>query len=712
MKRFFIVLMAAALMAPIATHAQEQERRLLTMEEAVLGTGVATQSRSFTWRDDSSAYTFVEGNTLKATSPKNGKTTDLITTERLAEITGLQLRSFPRVAWSDGNIVFNAGGNYLEVDIKEGKVVSKWATCYEANATALGGGRYAYTRDNNLYWVDAEGNEKAITNDTDPNFVSGQSVSRNEFGISGGIFPSPDGKKIAFYRKDESRVTDFPLLDITTRTGTLREIKYPMNGMPSEHVQLGIYDLATGSIVWAEVTDFTEERYLTNITWSPESDLIYIQVLDRLQKNMNLNAYSAKTGEIVRRLFSEHNEKFVEPQYPLIFLDNDPTRFIYATDNRDGYWNLYLGSTEGGEPKRLTAVDADVEYLCQTKTHIYYTSREVSPVDNHLCRVELRTGKMERLTVAEGVHSCSVSPDGKYFIDTYSSLNVPRVIELASTDGKKRTELFRAPHPAPNHNYLPVEMGTIKSADSEYDNHYALIRPIDFDPSKKYPVIVYVYGGPHTQLISNTFLGGTSRWEMYMAQRGYVVFVMDNRGTPYHGAAYEKETHRQLGQAEMADQVKGIEWLTSHPWVDAERIGVHGWSYGGFMTISLMTNYPDIYKVGVAGGPVIDWKWYEVMYGERYMENPEINPEGFEKTSLINKAADLKGDLLICQGAVDDVVVWQHCLNFIYECINNGVQLDFFTYPTHPHNVSGIDRVHLMHKVTNYFDLHLGNEPR
>ncbi len=709
MKKIIIIL-AALLVLPNAQ--AQQERRLLTMEEAVLGIGVATQNRSFSWRDDGSAYTFVEDNILKATTPRNGKTTEVITLDRLASIAGVEMRSFPSYAWQNGMLVFNAGGYRMAVDLAKGTLSYKWAIPRENNLTWLGEGRSAFTRDNNLYWSDAEGNVKAITNDADPNFVSGQSVSRNEFGISGGIFPSPDGKKIAFYRKDESRVTDFPLLDITTRTGTLREIKYPMNGMESERVQLGIYDLASGTTVWADVTDFTEERYLTNITWSPASDLIYIQVLDRLQKNMNLNAYSAADGKFVKRLFSEHNDKFVEPQYPLYFLEGDPTRFIYTTDNRDGFYNLYIGSVEGGEPERLTKVDADVNFLAQTDRHIYYTSREVSPVENHLCRVDLRTGKMERLTAQEGVHNCLVSPDGKYFIDNYSSLNVPRVIELTSTDGKSCTELFRAPHPAPEHNYLPVEMGTIKSADGEYDNHYALIRPIDFDPSKKYPVIVYVYGGPHTQLISNSFLGGTTRWEMLMAQRGYVVFVMDNRGTPYHGAAYEKETHRMLGKCEMEDQVKGIEWLTSHPWVDADRIGVHGWSYGGFMTISLMTNYPEIFKVGVAGGPVIDWKWYEVMYGERYMENPELNPEGFAATSLINKADDLEGKLLICQGAVDDVVVWQHCLNFIYECINHDVQLDFFTYPTHPHNVSGVNRVHLMNKVTDYFDLHLGNEPR
>jgi dipeptidyl-peptidase-4 len=208
-------------------------------------------------------------------------------------------------------------------------------------------------------------------------------------------------------------------------------------------------------------------------------------------------------------------------------------------------------------------------------------------------------------------------------------------------------------------------------------------------------------------MVKNTFMAELRRWEMYMAQRGYLVYVQDNRGTSNRGAEFEKAIHKQCGQAEMADQMEGIKMLTSLPFVDKDRIGVHGWSYGGFMTISLITNYPETFKVGVAGGPVIDWKWYEVMYGERYMENPHTNPEGFKLTSLINKAKDLKGKLLICQGAIDDVVLWEHSLSFIRECVKNNVQVDYFPYPCHKHNVIGKDRVHLMDKVSIYFNDYL-----
>ncbi|MBR7183746.1 MAG: S9 family peptidase, partial [Alistipes sp.] len=516
-----------------------------------------------------------------------------------------------------------------------------------------------------------------------------------------------DNTMLAFYQKDESRVTTFPLLDITTRTGTLKQIKYPMNGMSSERVSVGVYNTETKKVIYLNVTDFDPERYLTNLTWSLDNKTIYLQVLDRGQKNMNLNAYSATTGEKTATLLSEYNSKYVEPSYPLYFLQSDPDKFIYTTSNRSGYRNLYLYTLSNGSIERFTDVDADVEYLGQDSKSIYYYSAEVSPVERHLFKRDIKSKKVLKLTRDEGWHNCSLSPDGKYFSDNFSSLSVPRVVAVGSTDGKIFREVFRAKDPSEGYNYSTIELGTVKSADGKYDNYYRLIKPLDFDPSKRYPVILYVYGGPHSQMVTNSFQAQLRRWEMYMAQRGYVVFVMDNRGTSNRGLAFEQAIHRQCGVCEMEDQMAGITWLKSHSWVDSERIGVHGWSYGGFMTISLMTNHPETFKVGVAGGPVIDWKWYEVMYGERYMETEKSNTEGFAATSLLPKAKELKGKLLICQGAVDNVVVWQHSLNFIDECIKARVQVDYFPYPRAEHNVRGKDRVHLMQKVTDYFEDYL-----
>lgn len=635
------------------------------MEEAVLGTGLRTPDVRTEWSDNGKKLSFTDGKTRSVITLSSGRT--------------VQDTSFIPDAVEQRS------------DDNDSLQTEAWA----------------YTRDRNIYFCDEQGNERAITSYDSPGIVCGLSVSRNEFGIDKGMFISPDSTKLAFYRKDESRVTRFPLLDITTRTGSLHEVRYPMNGMASELITLGVFDRSTGSTVWMDVTDFTEERYLTNITWTPDSRHICIQVLDRAQKNMHLNVYDATTGLFEKTLFTEHDDRYVEPQKPLVFLESDPTRFIYTTNVRDGYWNLYIGSMNGGEPVRLTDCEGDVEFLCQRGNYIYYYSFEVSPVEKHLFRINLKGGKPMRLTPEEGWHKCSVSPDGKWFTDNWSSLNVPRKVAYGSTDGRKFNIFFEPVDPSEELNYVDIEMGTVRSADGKYDNWYRLMKPIDFDPSKKYPVILYVYGGPHEQLVNDSYQARLRRWEMYMAQHGYVVFVMDNRGTPNHGAEYEKAIHRQCGKAEMEDQMAGMKWLMSHPWVDQDRIGVHGWSYGGFMTISLAVNYPDVFKVAVAGGPVIDWKWYEVMYGERYMETEQTNPEGFASTSLIGRAKELKAKLLICQGAIDETVVWEHSLSFIEDCIKNGIQVDYFPYPTHPHNVSGKDRVHLMTKVTEYFEDYL-----
>lgn len=579
-------------------------------------------------------------------------------------------------------------------------------------------GKAAYTLGQSLYIMDNDSVSVEVAHSENDQITYGQTVSRNEFGINGGIFWAPDGSKLAFYRKDESLVTDFPLLDINTRTGSLMNIKYPMNGMSSEKITLGVFDCASKSTVYLNVDDFGEDRYLTNVTWSPDTKTIYIQVLDRTQKHCRLNAYCATSGKFIRTLLTEDSEKYVEPLDPLYFIKGSNDLFIYRTASRDGYRNLYLCDTEG-HIRRITPVSADVEYLGNNGRDILYTSAEVSPVENHLFSLssanllkaksfdKIKFAPSVRQTSQTGWHSIVLSDDCTKWVDLCSSFNVPREEYLGSLSHKNDRLLFRSEDPLKAYATAEVDFGRVKSADGLYDNYYRLYKPTGFDPSKKYPVIVYVYGGPHSQMVQDTWLGQIRMWEMYMAQRGYIVYVQDNRGTSNQGLAYEQAIHRHCGQAEMADQMVGVNMLKSLPYVDASRIGVHGWSYGGFMTISLITNYPETFKVAVAGGPVIDWKWYEIMYGERYMDTEAMNPEGFAQTSLINKAGDLKGKLLICQGAVDNTVVWEHSLSFIRECIKKNVQVDYFPYPCAQHNVMGKDRVHLMDKVSMYFEDYL-----
>lgn len=615
-------------------------------------------------------------------------------------------------SWQDNNtLIFRKDGSWNTFDI-----TTRTEGIYKPQPREP----KVYSEGNSLYWTTDKGLKLKIAGSEDPDISYGGVVSRNEFGIDRGIFWAPDSSKVAFYRKDESKVSSFPLLDISTRTGSLEEIKYPMAGMDSENVRLGVYDFTRSTTVYMKVEDFGYDQYLTNISWTPDASKILIQVLDRSQKHMHLNMYDANTGRFIKTILTEDNEKYVEPQDPVWFVKGSDNLFIYRTDNRDGYRNLYLCDLNGNI-RRIGETDADVSYIANDGQYIWYTSAEVSPIENHLFRISInvpgsaarrgvpavKTGKPERLTTEEGWHEIAMSPDCRHYIDTWSSLCVPNMTNLCSADGTVIRNMLSAEDPTTEYAYTQISLGTVRSADGKYDNYYRLIMPKDFDPSKKYPVIVYVYGGPHSQMVRNSYMGQLRRWEMYMAQKGYLVYVQDNRGTSNRGAEFEKAIHGQCGQAEMADQMVGVRMLMELPFVDKERIGVHGWSYGGFMTISLITNYPDIFKVAVAGGPVIDWKWYEVMYGERYMDNPEVNPEGYEKTSLINKAKDLKGKLLICQGAIDPVVLWQHSLSFVRACVVNNVQCDYFPYPRHEHNVTGKDRVHLHDKITMYFEDYL-----
>ncbi|MDY6444539.1 MAG: DPP IV N-terminal domain-containing protein [Bacteroidales bacterium] len=542
-----------------------------------------------------------------------------------------------------------------------------------------------------------------------PGIVYGQAVSRNEFGISGGVFPAPDGRRLAVYRTDESAVTQYPIYNITSRTGEAMLIRYPMAGMASEHISVCVTDFDGNVLSTLQVDDFDDERYLTNVTWSPDSKYLFVQVVDRAQHEMHLNMYRSGDGSFVRTILTERNDAWVEPLDPLYFL-KDSYDFIYRTDNRDGFRNLYRCDTLG-TMMRITPVAADVEYVANDGKYVYYTSAEVSPIENHLFRVRLRRrgpDEPQRLTPERGWHKITMSPDCSQFIDRYSSFNVPGVTQVRNADGTFQQMILTALDPLDEYAQCRVDLGTTPSADGQYDNYYRLFYPRDFDPSKKYPLIVYVYGGPHSQMVTDSWLGNIRMWEMLMAQRGYVVYVQDNRGTQNRGAAFEKAINRRCGTAEVEDQMAGIRALLDRaPWIDRSRIGVHGWSYGGFMTLSLNTRNPGFFKVAVAGGPVIDWQWYEVMYGERYMDTPETNPEGFAEASLIARAKDLNGRVLICQGLQDGTVVPQHSLSFVQTCIEEGVPVDWFPYPLDEHNMRGKARVHLYEKITDYFETFL-----
>ena len=554
-----------------------------------------------------------------------------------------------------------------------------------------------------------------------PAVTYGKVPSRNEFGINSGFFPSPDGTRLAVYRVDESAVSEFPLLDINSRTGSLKSIRYPMNGMSSEHVDLCVCDTLGNVLSTLAVTDFTPERYLAGVTWTPDSRQLLVQVIDRSQHSLNFNVYDAATGAFQRTLFSENDDTWVEPLEGVFFVEGTDF-FIYRTDVRDGYRQLYLCDMDGGV-RRLTSCSADVDYVANDGEYVYYTSAEVSPVENHLFRVRLtklwkgrkpqklskiRISATKQLTVGSGSHRVAMSPDCKQFIDRWSAVDMPGRTELRKADGTLVKVLHESAKPLEAFAPVTVEFGTVPSADPQFVNYYRMLKPADWDPSRKYPVVVYVYGGPHSQMVTDSWLGSVRYWELLMAQKGYVMYIQDNRGTDNRGYTFARAINRNCGVAETADQMEGLKQLIAEGWVDEDRIGVCGWSYGGFMTITMLTSHPDVFKTAVAGGPVIDWKWYEVMYGERYMDNPQTNPEGFARTSLPDKAGAVKGHrLLICQGMEDGTVLPINSLSFMQSCVEKNVLADYYPYPRSEHNVTGPWREQLYLKWTDYFEQNL-----
>lgn len=617
---------------------------------------------------------------------------------------------------------------YVEADFKKKCIVQSQELPTTATAIdrAPASGNIAFVSNKNLYVSTPDKGSIAVSTDGSDDLVYGQSVHRNEFGISKGTFWSPDGELLAFYRMDQSMVPSYPQVDINSRIASTFTCKYPMAGEASHKVTIGVFCPKTGITTWLKAGDPTD-RYFTNIAWAPNNKTIFVIELNRDQNHAQLVSYNAETGDREGVLYEETHPKYVEPQHPIVFLPWNENQFIYQSQ-RDGFNHLYVmdlshathnivefrsggKAIENIKTRQLTmgkwVVKELIGFTADNKS-VNICSNELHPLNSNIYNVNIKTGKRRMLDNGRGVHYASLSPDGKFILDNWSEPTTGRNIAMIEVKNGKQKELLNAPHPwRTNFNMPEITSGSIQAADDSTQLYYRLIKPTDFDPNKKYPTVIYVYGGPHAHNIENSRNYSARGWELYMAQKGYVVFVLDNRGSEYRGIEFENVTFRHLGVEEMKDQIKGVEFLKTLSYVDANRLGVYGWSFGGFMTTNLMTTYPDVFKVGVAGGPVIDWQYYEIMYGERYMDTPQSNPEGYKGSNLREKAKNLKGKLQVIFGYNDPVCVPQHALSFIKACVDAGTQPDMFTYPGHEHGVVGVDAVHLNERITQYFEDYL-----
>lgn len=682
------------------------QNKQLTMKEAVMG--IRPDSKTYQWLPDSDQfYEKVKtnyGNALVLYDAANLKTDTLLRSLDFPE-----LKNVPNLNWVDADKAYFVDGKMYNWFNKSKKSVSKWLDLPENNeVTEIDGnsGQLAYVIDNNLYLIDANGKTTQITTDGKYGIVNGKTVHREEFGIHKGIFFSPKGNLLAFYRMDETMVEDYPIVDWSAVPAVNKNIKYPFAGRTIHQVTIGVYNPKTKQTTFLQ-TGEPKDQYLTCVTWSPDEKSIFVAVLNRGQNHMKLNQYDAQTGKFIRTLFEETDSKYVEPQNELHFLPNGK-EFVWWSQ-RDGFMHLYRYDLNGKLINQITKGNWLVNEIIgenKAKKELLITATKDGAMEKHLYTVNWENGKMERIDTQPGYHFFTANDAGTFVLDNWSNETTPRKIDVLSTDKKINKNLFTASNPLGEYQMPKVENVTLK-ADDGTDLYGKLIYPTNFDSTKKYPVIVYLYNGPHAQMNLNRFPASGNLWYDYMAQNGYVVWVMDGRGSSNRGLKFEQAIHRNLGEIEMADQIKGVEFLKSKSFVDGERMGIHGWSYGGFMTTSFMLRKPDVFKAGVAGGPVLDWSMYEAMYGERYMGTPQNNPGGYAANLLFDKTQNLKGKLLIIHGTQDPVVVWQHSINFLRNAISNGVQVDYFVYPGYEHNVRGLDRVHLMQKISDYFDLYL-----
>ncbi len=699
-----------------------QEKKMLTPNDAAfMNRSIFPVGKNINWLPDSDKYLFTDSenpNNLMIQDVNAENAEIFLTLDQVNAYlneAGLDsIKRIPNLNWLDATKAYyysfdqkNYCVNLNLLNLEErniNKITSVPANAenYTIVTPSL---KVAYTIDNNLYFAD--GDKHVQVTDNPENVIAGQSVHRNEFAIDGGIFWSPDGNKLAYYNMDESMVSDYPLVDITERVATATPIKYPMAGMTSHEVKLHVYDIATGNDIEIK-TGEPADQYLTAITWNPDNERVYIGVLNRGQDHLQFNEYNALNGEYLQTIFEDKDEQYVEPAGPAHFLPNNSNEFLWIAQ-RDGFYHIWKHNINNKKAKQITKgefVITAFEGFDAKGENIYYTSTEVSPLERHFYKHNLKNGKKVKITKEHGTHNVVPSASGKYFLDNYSSTDVARNIDIADANGKFVRRLHEAVDPLKDYNIGTIELGELKAEDGQ-TLYTRLIKPYNFDENKKYPVIIYVYGGPHAQMITDSWTAAAGIYLHYLSQEGFIVFTLDNRGSADRGEAFEQVIHRQCGQAEMRDQKVGIDYLKSLPYVDAERIGTDGWSYGGFMSTNMKIHYPEDVKVSTAGGPVMDWKYYEIMYGERYMDTPEENPEGYELTSLENKTDKLEGKLMVIHCTTDPVVVWQHSLVFVENCIHNGKQLDYFVYPGHDHNVYGPDRAHLITKITEYFKANL-----
>jgi dipeptidyl-peptidase-4 len=615
-------------------------------------------------------------------------------------------------------LLFPLGGELYLYDLsKRGDAAVRKLTRGEGFATdakiSPRGGFVSFVRERNLWVIDlATGTQLQLTTDGSATVGNGvaEFVADEEMNRHTGYWWAPDDSAIAFARIDEAQVPVQKRYEVYADHTDVVAQRYPQAGQANVLVQLGVIaPKAAAKPQWISLGS-NPDIYLARVDWRDPQRLTF-QRQSRDQKKLELIEANLADGK-QRTLITETSPTWVPLHDDLRFLADG--RFLWASE-RSGYEHLYLASEDGTQLKALTSgpwvVDA-LEAVDQKAGKVYFTATKESAISRHLYAVPLAGGAVEKLTHTAGVHAISFAGNASVFVDSWSNSTTPPQVELYRAGGEKIADLVRNDQSDPEHPYSkyrdaqrPVEFGTLTAADGHTELHYRLIRPEGFDPAKRYPVMVYVYGGPASQTVTDSWPGrGDGFFDQYLAQHGYVVFSLDNRGTPRRGRDFGGALYQKQGTVEVEDQLRGVAWLKSQPWVDPSRIGVQGWSNGGYMTLMLLAKHSEAYACGVAGAPVTDWALYDTHYTERYMNLPAANPAGYREGRVATHLDGLKAKLLLIHGMADDNVLFTNSTTLMSELQQRGTPFEMMTYPGAKHGLSAKNALHRYRIATEFID--------
>jgi len=678
------------------------------------------------WAPDGKTFVFRQGRSLRIYDPAAKASRELVSTDAIDaaavkpppergafDWTNRRARTSGGLEWSQSGkeLLYETSGDLFLIHVETGKweQITKTPEIEVDPQLSPDGRMVAFQRGHDLYAIElATQKEKRLTRGGTETLINGglDWVYPEELDLSTAFWWSPDSKSIAYLQFDTSREPLYPHEDLLLTRSVFEPQRYPQSGEDNADVHLGVVSASGGPTKWIEVGDTRFSYLIARAGWFPDSTNLYVIRTNRIQNKLEMLSINVESGTAAM-VFKEADPYWINLRGDARFLA-DGKHFLWMSERDGGFNHIFEYANDGRDVKQLTKGAWEVKSITAlSPSRVYYVSDEGNPIETHFYSVKADGGDKRRLDKTPGSHNVSMGPGGSYYLDTYSTLIDPPVTTLHSGDGAELGVYREADRrQLDEFEFLPTEIVTFKTAEG-VELHGRLIKPAGFDAAKKYPVIVSVYGGPGVGLPVHNSWPGVVNIDQVYAQHGYVVWQSENRGGMGRGHGFETAIFRQLGATELADQVAGVKYLISLGFVDPARVGIHGWSYGGFMTLNAVLNAPDVFKCGIAGAPVTSWMNYDTIYTERYMGLPKDNAEAYAATALPPKAKNLKARLMIVHNFEDDNVLFQNTLQMVNALELEGKQFEFMLYPQKSHGVSGVAARQMNASMLDFFDRNL-----